>query len=133
MSEPESDHQEFPAGISQGTALENEQCLYSDRRAWKNAHPLQNDETGGTNASKDPDEHNRYHGDLFEKQPRAVGHKAFALGFPLFTFTLPSLASSAITQACTWLSITRRNLTRSRNVSSNWPRFAPLLNSSGAL
>ena len=85
MSEPESDHQELPAGISQGTALENERCLYSDRRAWKNAHPLQNDETVGTNAGQDPDEHNRYHGDLFEKQPRAAGHQGLALAFPLLT------------------------------------------------
>ena len=29
--------------------------------------------------------------------------------FPLFTFTLPSLGSSAITQGCTWLPITRRS------------------------
>ena len=57
MGEAESEHQELQATISQGTALENEQCLYSDRRPWKNAHPLQNDEPGGTNASKDPDEH----------------------------------------------------------------------------
>src|SRR5438034_1709339 len=98
MSEPASNHQELPTGISQGTALETGQCLYSDRRAWKNSHPLQNDETVGTNASKDPDEHSRYHGDLFEKQSRAAGHKGFALAIPLFTSTLPSLASSAITQ-----------------------------------
>src|SRR5439155_19009853 len=51
IGEQESEHQELPAGISQGTALENEQCLYSDCRAWKIAYPLQNDETVGTNAS----------------------------------------------------------------------------------
>ena len=100
MSEPESDHQELPAGISQGTALENERCLYSDRRAWEAAHPLQNDETVGTGPSKDPDEHHRYHGDLFEKQSSAAGNKGFALAFRRSDAQIKPASFSGLASRC---------------------------------
>src|SRR5438046_10572977 len=81
IGEPESEQQELPEGISQGTGLENEPCLYSDRRAWESAHPLQNDETVGTRAGQDADEHHRDHGALLGKQSSAAGNKGFALAF----------------------------------------------------